>query len=76
MGIVEDLSDALAKDTLEAAQASDSDTLVDSVSEILGATSSTAQEAFLTAIRVRRAEARGREFLNSFIEKMDAKTKS
>ena len=63
MGITEDLADELAKDTLEAAAAAGNQKIVDQVSEVLGATSSTAQEAFLTAVRVRRAVARARETL-------------
>lgn len=65
MGIVEDLADALAKDALAAAEKLDDDTLVKEVSEILGSSSTTTQEAFLTAVRVRRAERRARDFLFS-----------
>ena len=63
MSVVEDLSDALARDALEAEQRLGDNKIAAQISEILGATSSTAQEAFLTAVRVRRAEARAREFL-------------
>ena len=43
--------------------ASADDLLVDQIGEILGASSQTLQEAYLTAIRVRRAETRARELL-------------
>ena len=65
MSIVEDLADALAIDALDAAEAQNDEKIIAEVSEILGASSQTAQEAFLTAIRVRRAARRAREFLNS-----------
>lgn len=38
--------------------------IVDNISEILGSSSQTLQEAFLTAVRVRRAEARARKVLS------------
>lgn len=37
--------------------------IVDHIGEVLGASSQTLQETYLTAIRVRRAEARAREIL-------------
>lgn len=37
--------------------------IVDMIGEVLGASSQTLQEAYMTAIRVRRAEARAREIL-------------
>ncbi len=37
--------------------------IVDMIGEVLGASSQTLQETYLTAIRVRRAEARAREIL-------------
>jgi len=37
--------------------------IVDEIGEIVGASSQTLQEAFLTAVRVRRAEARARQLL-------------
>ena len=66
MGITEDLADDLAKDTLEAAAKADNQKIVDQVSEVLGATSTTAQEAYLTAVRVRRAVTRARTTLDDF----------
>jgi len=63
MGIVEDLADELAVDALETSIRLENEKIVLEVSEILGASSTTAQEAFLTAVRVRRAEARARKYL-------------
>lgn len=66
MGITQDLADDLAKDTLAAAAKANNQKIVDEVSEVLGATSTTAQEAYLTAVRVRRAVGRARIALQEF----------
>ena len=63
MSVVEDLGDALAQTTLEAMDHLDDDRFYEKVSRVVGASSPTLQEAFLTAIRVRLAERRGREFV-------------
>ncbi|MGR3660192.1 MAG: hypothetical protein ACU0CA_03255 [Paracoccaceae bacterium] len=63
MGVLEDLADNLAKDTLEFAEKSGDEHVVDDVSTIVGSTSATLQEAYLTSVRVRLAEARGRKLL-------------
>lgn len=69
MGIVDDLADALALDALNAEAKTGDDLLVDKVSEILGADSVTTQEAFLTAIRVRKADRRARVYLDKRLGK-------
>ncbi len=63
MGIAEDLADALARDTIEAAEALNDDLLIEQVAKQIGASSQTTQEAFMTAVRVRLAEKRARKFL-------------
>lgn len=63
MGVLDDLADALAKDTLEAAEKIGSERLVADVARQLGASSSTMEEAFMTYVRMRVAEARARQFL-------------
>jgi hypothetical protein len=63
MSIVEDLGDGLAKATLEAMDHIEDERFYDQVSRVIGASSPTLQEAFMTAIRVRLAERRGREFI-------------
>lgn len=63
MSVVEDLGDALAQTTLEAMAHIDDDRFYEQVSRVVGASSPTLQEAFLTAVRVRLAERRGREFV-------------
>ncbi|GAD54848.1 MAG: hypothetical protein ACJASC_001628 [Limimaricola cinnabarinus] len=64
MGITEDLADALARDVIAAAEKLGDDEVISEVSEALGASSTTTQEAFLTMVRVRLAEQRARRLLD------------
>ncbi|WP_282025852.1 hypothetical protein [Limimaricola cinnabarinus] len=65
MGITEDLADALARDAIAAAERLGDEEVISEVSEALGASSTTTQEAFLTAVRVRLAEQRARRLLEA-----------
>tara|TARA_R110002051_G_C8658919_1_gene488727 strand:+ start:308 stop:529 length:222 start_codon:yes stop_codon:yes gene_type:complete len=49
--------------------ASGDEKIVLAIAEVLGASSQTLQEAFLTAVRVRRAETRARELLAASMAK-------
>lgn len=61
--IIERIADELAHEALElAAQLGDED-LPGEVAQVIGAGSATTQEAFLTAVRIRTAEARARRFM-------------
>jgi len=53
----------LADKALEEAKLSGDEKIVDRIGEVLGASSQSLEEAYLTAIRVRRAEARARGLL-------------
>jgi hypothetical protein len=53
----------LADKALAEAEACGDDKIVDRIGEILGASSQSLEEAYLTAIRVRRAEKRARTLL-------------
>lgn len=75
MGVTEDLADALARDVLEAVETLGDDTLIDAVAKTLGTSSSVTQDAFMTAIRVRTAEARARKLLNERLSKAMADRK-
>jgi len=58
-------------------QASSGDeNIVENIGEILGSSSQTLQEAYLTAVRVRRAEARARKLLSDRAGKPAARVKS
>ncbi|MEJ6479309.1 MAG: hypothetical protein QNL92_11585 [Octadecabacter sp.] len=63
MGQVEDTADDIAQLALEDEARSGESKIVDDIAEILGTSSQTLQEAYLTTIRVRRAETRARELL-------------
>ena len=67
MGVTEDLADALAKDVIDAEKTLglEEGTLTNEISQVIGASSTTTQEAFLTAMRVRRAEQRARKYLEA-----------
>ncbi len=63
MSITEDLADQLAQDALKAVEITGDDQIIDELATLMGATSQTAEEAFLTAVRVRRANAKARQML-------------
>jgi hypothetical protein len=56
----------LANPALAEAVASDNTKIVEQIGEILAALSQTLEEAYLTAVRVRRAEKRARELLAKY----------
>ncbi|MCO6381935.1 MAG: hypothetical protein JXQ91_03885 [Vannielia sp.] len=69
MGVLEDLADELAKDTIaNAARLGDEDEVIRAVAKKLGTSSTTMEETFMTSIRVRLAERRARAFLTKQIE--------
>lgn len=63
MGVAEDLADELARDVIKAIEATGDETIITDIQKILGATSQTAEEAFMTAVRVRRANIKARTVL-------------
>lgn len=63
MALTEDMADEIAQLALEDELRTGDEGIIREVAEILGASSQTLQEAFLTSIRVRRAEKRARELL-------------
>jgi hypothetical protein len=69
MSRVDDIAEKLAEDALDYEQRSGNSSVVTEVSKIIGASSSTLQDAFLTAVRVRRAEALARAYLSDMESK-------
>ncbi len=63
MPVLQDLADQLAEDVLAAETELGDDRFYEKVSTVLMAASPTFQEAYITAIRVRLAERRGRAFM-------------
>jgi hypothetical protein len=68
MQFIQDLGDALARDVLDAQDELGDDRFYEKVGRVLGTSSPTLQEAFMTSIRVRLAERRGRAFLAEALE--------
>ena len=66
--IIEKLADDLAKDALDAAEALGDEELIMDIAKMLASSSTTAEEAFLTAARVRMALARARKMLEERID--------
>ena len=65
MALTDDIADEIALLALEDELRTGDDTIIQQLAEILGSSSQTLQEAYLTSIRVRRAERRARELLES-----------
>jgi hypothetical protein len=63
MTALQNLADQLAEDVLAAETELDDDRFYEKIARVLMAASPTFQEAFMTSVRVRLAERRGREFL-------------
>ena len=60
---IQELADGLARDVLASQVELSDDYFYEQISKVVGASSPTLQEAFMTSIRIRLAERRGREFL-------------
>lgn len=76
MQLMEEMADAMAREVLKRERVTKDETLVDTVAEIVGASSTTLQEAFMTAIRVRRAEARAKDFFAEYDKKHNLKART
>lgn len=69
MSITEDIADKLARDAIATAEDLGDDNLIQEMAKVIGAFSTTTQEAFMTAIRVRISEKRAQKFLADKIAK-------
>jgi len=72
MGLLDDMADEIAVAALADEARSGSETIVAQIGEVLGASSQTLQEAYLTAVRVRRAEKRAKGMLADRLKKHNA----
>lgn len=72
MGVTEDLADELALKVIKYVDASGDDGVISEIVKILGATSQSAEEAFLTSMRVRRANMSARALLVERVKKWQA----
>lgn len=73
---VNKLAAKLAEDVIEVQEASGEDRLFIELGEVLGASSQTLEEAFLTEVRIRLAEQGARKFLTAKIAELQAKAES
>jgi len=73
MGLADELGDKLAIDVLKVVEKLGDDQLIMEVAKVLGASYTPTEEAFLSSIRVRQAEARARAFLRDHVKEELAK---
>jgi len=76
MRVAEDLADEMAQKVIQYVDASGDDGIITDIVNILGATSQTAEEAFLTSMRVRRANQKARALLLDRVRKYQASQKA
>jgi len=57
------VADELAKEALELSETTGDEDIIDDIKKVIGASSTTLEEAYMTAVRVRRAEKRALELL-------------
>ncbi|WP_421704180.1 hypothetical protein [Aliiroseovarius sp.] len=67
MDLLEQVADKLAQDALEAVRVTGDEDIITQVMKSVGSSSTTLEEAFMTAVRIRRAEARGRALLDDLV---------
>ena len=58
MSLQDDVADKLAQEVLALVEETGDEGIIDEVKKVIGTSSTTLEEAYLTAVRVRRAEAR------------------
>ena len=75
MDTLQKLADELARDAIKYIDATGDEDIVEDLVKILGETSQTAEEAFKTAVRVRRANNKARELLKRRVEEFAEKLK-
>ena len=68
MGILQDLTEKLAQDVVDAMDEVGDDRLHEKVGKVLLDASPTTQEAYMTAVRVILAERKGRRFLEQTLK--------
>lgn len=66
--IIDKMADDLARDAIEAAEALGDEELIMHMGQLLASSSTTAEEAFMTAVRVRLALMRARKMLEERID--------
>ncbi len=72
MGMTEDLAEELATEAIKYIEFTGDEEIIAVLSKSLGTSSHTAEEAFMTAIRVRRANSKARALLARKMKKAQA----
>jgi hypothetical protein len=75
MALIEELADALSSDVYKAMQEFGDDRLHERVAKSIGALSPSLEESFLTSMRIRLAEQRGRQFFELELSRLKAAAK-
>jgi hypothetical protein len=65
MALIEELADALSAEAIKAIDATGDDDFHEKVAKVIGTSSTTLEEAFLTAMRLRLADRRARQFIEA-----------
>jgi len=58
MGLQDDVADRLAREVLALVDETGDEDIIEDVKQVIGTSSTTLEEAYMTAVRVRRAEGR------------------
>jgi hypothetical protein len=66
MAVLDEVADGLAKRVIRTMVKTGDDTIERRIADEIGASSPTLQEAFLTAMRLRKAELRGHKLLDKY----------
>ncbi len=69
MSILETIADGLAQEALDLEEKLDDPDVIDKIAKQIGATSPTSEEAFKTAVRMRRAERNARRLMAQLRER-------
>ena len=65
MQLIDDVADRVAIEVLKLVDETGNPDIIEDVKKVIGTSSQTLEEAFMTAIRVRRAEARAMDLLGT-----------
>jgi len=64
MSLQEEVADKLAREALALVEETGDEDIVEDIKKVIGTSSTTLEEAYMTAVRVRRAEARAMALLD------------
>ena len=65
MQLIDDVADRVAIEVLKLVDETGNQDIIEEVKKVIGTSSQTLEEAYMTAVRVRRAEARARDLLET-----------